>query len=272
MVGFRDWKHATGKSGVLSKHDGSHAHRQSVVAWNQYKRNMQQKSSIEEQLGIARAEQITNNRHYIKTLAEIVLLCSHQEIALRGHREGEESMNRGNYLEILHLVALYDPVVNERLINGPKHAKYTSPDIQNTLIHIMGAMVQESICSSVRKAGVFTILADETKDFSKKEQLAIFLRYIDIDAVKLYEHFLTYVEATSLDARSLSEFILNALKKNGLDPGCIVSQGYDGASVMSGHCAGVQKYVCDIAPHATYVHCYAHCLNLVLVDSTKRGI
>ena len=138
----------------------------------------------------------------------------------------------------------------------------------------MGGIVQEFICSSVRKAGVYTILADETKDCSKKEQLAIVLRYVDLEEVKLFEHFFTYVEVTSLDACSLSEFILNSLRENGIDPKCIVSQGYDGASVMSGHCAGpgVQRYICDIVPHATctYVHCYAHCLNLVLVDSTKR--
>ena len=72
------------------------------------------------------------------------------------------------------------------------------------------------------------------------------------------------------NACSLSEFILNALRKNRLDPQCIISKGYDGASVMSGHCAGVQRYICDVVPHAKYVHCYAHCLNLVLVDSTKR--
>ena len=72
------------------------------------------------------------------------------------------------------------------------------------------------------------------------------------------------MEVTSLDAHSLSEFILNILRKNGIDLECIVSQGDDGASVMSGHCAGVQWlhwYICDIVPHATYVHCYAHCLN-----------
>jgi hypothetical protein len=161
---------------------------------------------------------------------------------LRGHREGEESMNKGNYLEILNVIALHDPVINERLKNAPKHAKHTSPDIQNALIH-MGGMVQESICSSLRKAGVYTILAEETKDCSKKEQLANVLLYVDIEAAQLFEHFFTYVEATSLDARSLSMFILNALRKNELDPECIVSQGYDGASVMSGHCAGVYTAV-----------------------------
>ena len=268
MVGFRDWKHATGKGGVLSKHDNSCAHRKSIIAWNQYKINSQRKTSISDRLGMCRAEHVAQNRHYVKTLAEIIL-CSHQEIALRGHREGEDSINRGNFLEILNLVATHDTVINERFKNGPKNAKYTSPDIQNTLINVMGGMVQELICSSVRKASAYSVLADETKDCSKKEQLAIVVRYVDVEAAKLYEHFITYVEATALDANSLSAFILDALRENELDPQCIVSQGYDGASVMSGRCAGVQQKICEVVPHATYVHCYAHCLNLVLVDSTK---
>lgn len=95
-------------------------------------------------------------------------------------------MNRGNFLEILNLVAIHDPVINERLKNGPKNAKYTS---QNTLINIMGRKVQELIYSSVRKAGAYTVLADETKDYcSEKEQLAIIVCYVE--AVKLFEHFL----------------------------------------------------------------------------------
>ena len=38
---------------------------------------------------------------------------------------------------------------------------------------------------------------------------------------------------------------------------------------MSGLCTGVQQKVCEVVPHVVYVHCYAHCLNLVLVDSAK---
>ena len=41
------------------------------------------------------------------------------------------------------------------------------------------------------------------------------------------------------------------------------------ASVMSGCCSGVQQHIRQVAPQAIYVHCYAHCLNLVLVDATK---
>ena len=121
----------------------------------------------------------------------------------------------------------------------------------------------------IKNAGVYSILADETKDCSKREQLAIVLRYVDTESATVFERFLTYIEATSLNAESLSKYILDTLKEHGLDPQNIISQGYDGASVMSGCCSGVQQRIKEIAPQAVYVHCYAHCLNLVLVDCTK---
>ena len=39
---------------------------------------------------------------------------------------------------------------------------------------------------------------------------------------------------------------------------------------MSGSCSGVQQRIKMVAPHATYVHCYAHCLNLALVDCVRN--
>ena len=85
----------------------------------------------------------------------------------------------------------------------------------------------------------------------------------------LHEHFLTFVEAASLTAESLTEYILDIRLEFHLDPNWIISQGYNGASVMSGQCSGVQRCIRDVAPNAFYVHCYAHTLNLVVVDSVK---
>ena len=98
--------------------------------------------------------------------------------------------------------------------------------------------------------------------------MAIVLRYVDSKGM-LHEHFLTYIEAASLTAESLTKYILDTLHKFHLDPNWIISQGYDGASVMSGQCSGVQQRIRNVAPNALYVHCYAHTLNLVLVDSVK---
>ena len=45
------------------------------------------------------------------------------------------------------------------------------------------------------------------------------------------------------------------------------SQGYDGASTMSGHKSGVQARIREKQPKAVYTHCAAHSLNLVIVKS-----
>ena len=111
-----------------------------------------------------------------------MLLCSKQDIALRDHRESVESANRGNFLEILQLLAKHDPIVRHRISCGPKNATYTSPDIQNALLKVMGNLVRKRICAEVQKAGMYSILADETKDCSKREQLAIVLRYVDAES------------------------------------------------------------------------------------------
>ena len=82
-------------------------------------------------------------------------------------------MNRGNFLELLHLVAKHDSVVRQKFSNSPKNAIYASPDIQSDLIHIKTSMVRSKKCSEVKKAFYYSILADETKDCSKMEQLSI---------------------------------------------------------------------------------------------------
>ncbi|XP_030607418.1 uncharacterized protein LOC115795584 [Archocentrus centrarchus] len=38
----------------------------------------------------------------------------------------------------------------------------------------------------------------------------------------------------------------------------LICQAYDGASVMRGATAGVQKKIQDVYPNAHYIHCYAH--------------
>lgn len=72
--------------------------------------------SVADQLaGSNRSEMIKKNRHYISAIVDMLLTCTRQDIALRGHRETDESLNRGNFLEILSLVSRFDPVVANRL-------------------------------------------------------------------------------------------------------------------------------------------------------------
>ena len=53
----------------------------------------------------------------------------------------------------------------------------------------------------------------------------------------------------------------------------LVAQTYDGASNMNGFYNGLQAIIKEkIWSHLVYVHCYAHTLNLVLVDSASVAL
>ena len=70
----------------------------------------------------------------------------------------------------------------------------------------------------------------------------------------------------------LSKYILDTLTLFNLDTNKIVSQGYDGASVLSGCSSGVQQRIKEVVPHATYIHCHAHCLTWFLLTMSKPTV
>ena len=208
------------------------------------------------------------NRMYIAAVAEVVNFCARQGLPLRGHDESDKSDNRGNFLELLELVGHHDLVVKEKLQHG--RTLYTSPLIQNELIHIQARLIHSDICREVRDAGTFSIMADESRDLSKHEQVAINVRYWMDGRVR--EAFLTFARAHSLTAVSLTQDIERAIQDGGLSLSHCLSQSYDGASVMSGAIGGVQARVRELSGgRALYVHCTAHRLNLAVVGAI-RGV
>ena len=60
-------------------------------------------------------KQVAENRHYFKTVAEVLRLTAMQDIAQRGHREGVDEPNTGNFLEILQCIAHHDPMVKTKV-------------------------------------------------------------------------------------------------------------------------------------------------------------
>ena len=91
---------------------------------------------------------------------------------------------------------------------------------------------------------------------SKQEQMSFIVQYFSEYDQSIQEHFLTYIHTTAFDASSLTQYIKDMLEFYDLNPLCIVSQSYDGASVMSGKCTGVQtrvrEFVCTCTVMPTF--------------------
>lgn len=82
-VGYSDWKHAAGKKGAFNKHEKLSIHKKAMLAWKDYEEGRDNQSSLPHQLDKTRRILVAESRHYLKTIAEIILLCEHQEIALK---------------------------------------------------------------------------------------------------------------------------------------------------------------------------------------------
>ena len=97
--------------------------------------------------------------------------------------------------------------------------------------------------------------------------MTLALRYVYKN--EIHKEFLGYTHAISLDAEGLTGFILENLNKWGIAVENCISQSYDGAPVISGVSNGVQACIREHCGCALYIHCYAHRLNLVVVDTCK---
>ena len=227
--------------------------------------------TIINQLEAGRLKKIQDNRQYVMYLLEVILCCSQQGLALRGHREvqnAEEAINIGNFRSFVRLHSRHIPLLQKRLQSCPKNATLLSHDYQNSMIAVLARKVMEYVVSEIKTAHYYTLIVDETKDISKKEQLTLVLRYVLNSCV--YERFISYTQCDELHAAALTLYILEGLHHINLDITDCVSQCYDGASVMSDACNGVKVKIMEQNPRAIYIHCHAHQLNLALVDSCEK--
>ncbi|XP_024171402.1 zinc finger MYM-type protein 1-like [Rosa chinensis] len=117
----------------------------------------------------------------------------------------------------------------------------------------------------------FCIIVDEARDESKKEQMAIVLRFVDKDGF-IRERFFGLVHVSDTKASTLQKGIYSVLSNHNLDIQNIRGQGYDGASNMRGEWNGLQALILKDCLYAYYVHCLAHRLQLALVAASREVI
>ena len=81
-------------------------------------------TGITQMVSEAQQRTIEENRYYIIAVGEILLLTAKQDNAQRGHKENEESINKGNFLEILNLLNNNDQAIKKKkCINAKKKKK-----------------------------------------------------------------------------------------------------------------------------------------------------
>ena len=104
-------------------------------------------------------------------------------------------------------------------------------------------VLREQLINSINNSHRFSILADETADISGVEQLSLGARFGDTETMQVREEFLGCTPLEEMDAKSISNRILQKCSDFALDLDKLIGQGYDGCSTMVGKENEVQSRI-----------------------------
>ena len=220
-TGYRQRKKATEKDAGFSQHERSDYHATTFCLWKEFEQRQISGKTIDASISSLHEKTINENRHYVKQVARVLCLTARQKIAQRGHKEDVNSPNKGNFLEILELMNEQDDIVKNRF-TGKSRVKYTSPKIQNEMLALLAQIIREEITNELYMSVHFSLMADESKDISGKEQLSVVVRYLYNNCI--HEEFLDSIQLHKLDATSLKEKLAEVLKSCAIDPNNCVGQ------------------------------------------------
>ncbi|KAK0134978.1 Zinc finger MYM-type protein 1 [Merluccius polli] len=276
VAGLNNWRKGLEK---IQEHANSEAHLTSMVQWNTFKKSaLQAALDVSDIQGKAmREREKQRNREILTRLIDIILYLARQGKALIGDDESSASSNQGNFLELVKMFSQYDSVlklhldsVKEKKVCKKKSwVSLLSNRTQNDLIKALATFTRTEIRKEM-EVKIYSILVDETTDVSHCEQVSFVVRYVSEMDVK--ERFLQVCNVSTTTGEEMEKTVLDLLQMNDLQIENMRGQGYDGAANMSGQYKGLQTRILQHNAKALYVHCYAHCLNLVLVESAKSSL
>lgn len=219
-------------------------------------------------------KKIVQNKEVIRHLIDIVLYLGRHCLPFRGHREGWKDDVRGNFKDLAILLAKYSPPLSCHLtevqIRGKHTQNFVSWNRQNQLILAIATNIRNTIKNEILNAKFFSLSLDTTFDVSRKEQLSLVIRYINKSNGVVGERLIAVRETLMTTGQHLFTILNDICKDMCLDwKTYLIGQSYDGAASMRGAYNGLQAIVKEHNSSATYVWCWAHKFNLVIVDAVS---
>nr|XP_027090422.1 zinc finger MYM-type protein 1-like [Coffea arabica] len=266
-TGFNNWKKAMER---FNEHIGAvnSCHNDARIQFESFQ---DQRHSVSNVLRSCGREIDIAYRTRLTAALDVTRFLLKQGLAFRGNDESTSSSNRGNFLELFEWYSQRNTeifeVVNQ---NAPANNQLTSPMIQKDLAHACASEITSVIINDIGD-NYFSLIVDESRDSSVKEQMGVVLRYVNKEG-RVIERFLAIVHVSDTTSLCLKDAIDSLFAQHGLSLSKLRGQGYDGASNMRGEFNGLKALILQENPYAMYIHCFAHQLQLVIVAVAKGNI
>ncbi|KAL4653293.1 hypothetical protein ACB092_01G292400 [Castanea dentata] len=171
------------------------------------------------------------------------------------HKACQDLMNQSQHIDRVVGNFTSEQIVNNRVrlkasIDVVRHLALQAIAFRE-ILHVISTRVKKAIREEIGDAK-FCILVDEARHESMKKQMAVVLRYVDTTGF-VGERFYGIVHVVDTAAVTLEKEIYYLLSNHN----------------MRGEWNGLQALILNDCPHAYYIHCFAHRLQLALVGASK---
>ncbi|XP_065314357.1 zinc finger MYM-type protein 1-like isoform X3 [Gordionus sp. m RMFG-2023] len=263
--GVNNWKNIKRD---LERHEASSLHKDCEYAnmtWLANKR-------IQDHLLSNKLDIIMENRNIVHNIINAIMYLIKCNIAFWG-----SNSNEGNFMCLIKLMAKTVPTLRAYMDNNEKLRRKKSDKISRPYINLLSyghvkkiteiikIKITKSIIQTIKENRAYSIILDGTYDVSKKECIALLVRYIEDDLhphpVERIIHVFTTSETTG---ENIKKHVFSKFNDLGLPLDYLVGQSMDGAGNMRGVYKGMQALILKEAPKAIYIWCHAHRLNLVV--------
>lgn len=205
-----DFKHIYSRT---NEHDKSKIHLNFTEAFLLYQKNRNIQSLLFKDQLSKKAEEISKRIAVFERIIDLVGLIGRRDLSYIGKYEGinhlsDNTLNHGNFLDILMLLEKYDATLSshiqaiikkfEKSTSSGKSQNLTliSKTTVNYIFLAFSKLLKDYISTNVNIAGMFSIQIDTTQDVTVSDICSITIRYVSTEPIpKVNEHVLSILSA-----------------------------------------------------------------------------
>ncbi|XP_034062116.1 uncharacterized protein LOC117539872 [Gymnodraco acuticeps] len=273
----------------VEEHEQSHAHRGCAEAYFlRFSKNTIQDLLMGPQMSRHR-EEVRRKRQVLERIIDVLKLIGQRGLSYRGTQAealytlDDDTIDHGNFLEMIVLLGKYDVCLKEHLTlciekskqihqSGLRQGRGSlvtllSKTTINYIITTIQRLMKATIATEVRESGMYSVQIDTTQDITAQDQCSVVIRYVtDI----VHERLVAVIKCEASTGQYFAQLVVNeVLETMKLDVRQCIGDSTDGASNMQGQYKGFSALLAKMSPTHVHVWCYAHVLNLVLADTTQ---
>lgn len=209
-------------------------------------------------------------REYLRSLFDVVVMMGRQNIPLQGHADKEprsKAFTPSNFQALLEFrINAGDDALRRRFETSPASLEFCSSTQLQQILEVGEKCICEELLSEVKEARFFSLVVEDVTEVAGENRIPTFVRFVDQNN-HLREEFLGFLLFEG-DVEGIVENLCAEIsEKNGLSMEDCRGQAYFSTGVHASKAKAVAMKLSERYPLAVLTPSSGHALNISLANS-----